>query len=75
MVERSSTEMAQMINGGKVGMFLWGDPYNGVKPDVLKNYVVIDVPKASSGVGANYTPASCGTTPTSRATAPSSSTL
>ena len=54
--ERSSTEMAQIINGGKVGMFLWGDPYTSVNPDVLKNYVVIDVPKASTGVGANYTP-------------------
>ena len=54
--ERTSTEMAQIINGGKVGLFLWADPYNGVSTDVLKDYVVMDVPKATSGVGANLTP-------------------
>ena len=54
--ERTTTEMAQMINSGKVGMFLWGDPYTSVSMDVLKDYEVIDVPKATTGVGSNFTP-------------------
>lgn len=54
--ERPATEMAQMINGGKVGIFLWADPSNRVKLDVLNNYVVMGVPKATSGVGSNLTP-------------------
>lgn len=53
--ERSVTEMAQMINSGRVGMFLWNSPYSAISPDVLKDYVVIDVPKAESEVGSNIT--------------------
>ncbi len=53
--ERTTTEMSQMISGGKVGLFLWSDPYTSVSPDILKDYVVMDVPKATTGVGSNFT--------------------